>query len=208
MHTETTFRMDSHRTHNGSQRPDFLGWRGTSPEFGEITVAYPFMTGEYEIRATVRGDKVPTVLFDVKGFHVPGLLMPTLNRGTLRVGEREVVMSRNRLGVTRQGRALHLTHGEDQYKLWAISRKHYALARKPSGARPGVTVKVKQSGIGGRRHLSGGLYLTVTVEGRAEPTDIALAAMFSGVDRSNLTRGGAFRSIFSRGANHIVHLGS
>ncbi|GAA2230632.1 hypothetical protein GCM10010232_16210 [Streptomyces amakusaensis] len=204
----TPFRLNSFRDPHPSYRVGFEGWRGTSPELGEISVTYPFRDGEEEIRSIVRGERIPTVLYDVKGLHVAaGLLMPTLNRGTLRVGEDEVAMSRNRLGVTEQSRALHLTHGEDKYRLWAISRLHYALAREASEGRPGVTVQVEQSGKHGMRAMkSGRLHLAFTIEGIAEPTDIALAAMFSGVDRSNLTTGGSARALFTRGRDQAMEI--
>ncbi|GGZ39456.1 hypothetical protein GCM10010387_37100 [Streptomyces inusitatus] len=202
------FRLNSFRNRHPEHVAGFEGWRGTSPELGEISVTYPFRTGEEEIRSIVRGEKVPTVLYDTKGLHVAaGLLMPTLNRGTLRVGEDEVTMSRNRLGVTEQSRALHLTHGEDKYRLWAISRLHYALAREPSEGRPGVAIQVEQSGKSTLRAMkSGRLHLAFTIEGLAEPTDIALAAMFSGVDRANLTTGGSIRALFTRGRDQAMEI--
>ncbi|MER5771760.1 hypothetical protein [Streptomyces sp. NPDC001985] len=211
MQTVTTpFRLNCFRNDPFEQRAGFEGWRGTSPELGEISVTYPFMSGEDEMRSIVRGERIPTVLYDTKGMHVSaGLRMPTLNRGVLRVGEREVAMSRNRLGVTDQGRALHLTHGEDEYRLWAVSDLRYALARKASGERPAVTVRVEQSGKAGVRAMkSGRLTLAFTVEGPAEPTDIALAAMFAGVDRANLTPGGSVRALFARGRDQAVELGT
>ncbi|GGZ39451.1 hypothetical protein GCM10010387_37090 [Streptomyces inusitatus] len=203
------FRLNSFRG-APSYPSGFEGWRGTSPELGDVSVTYPFRPGEYELSSIVQGEGIPTVRYHTKGLHVvSGLFMPTLNRGTLRVGEDEVTMSRNRLGVTEQSRALHLTHGGDEYRLWAISRLHYALARKPSGERPGVTVQVEQSGKHGMRAMkSGRMHLSFTIEGCAEPTDIALAVMFSGVDRSTLTAGGSVRAMFARGSDQAVELGT
>ncbi|MFF8957383.1 hypothetical protein [Streptomyces sp. NPDC014894] len=211
MQTATTpFRLTSFRDKHPSYTDGYEGWRGTSPELGEISVTYPFRPGEERMYSLVEGEGIPTVRYDTKGLHVSaGLGMPTLNRGTLRVGDEEVAMSRNRLGVTEQSRALHLTRGEDEYRLWAITGLHYALARQPAGGRPGVTVRVEHSGKFGIRAMRDGrLHLAFAIEGVAEPADIALAAMFSGVDRSNLTPGGSVRAMFARGRDQVLEIGT
>ncbi|MER6914079.1 hypothetical protein ABT354_20595 [Streptomyces sp. NPDC000594] len=211
MQTVTTpFRLSGYRDRHPSYTKGFEGWRGSSPELGEMSVLYPVRNAEDEVRSIAQGENIPTAVYDAKGLHVQaGLLMPTLNRGTLRVGEDEVAMSRNRLGVTDQARALHLTHGGDTYRLWAVNRLQYALARDPSGARPGATVRVEQSGKGTMSAMkSGRLYLAFTIEGVADPTDIALAVLFSGVDRSTLTPGGSVRAFFARGRDQAVELGT
>ncbi|MER6914080.1 hypothetical protein ABT354_20600 [Streptomyces sp. NPDC000594] len=190
---------------NGSQ-----GWHGTSPELGEIVITFGFTDSGERIWSIAEGEAIPTVRYESKGLHVmAGLRMPTLNGGTLWVGEDEVAMSRNRLGVTDQGRALHLIHGDDTYRLRAIGPLHYVLARDPSGARPGTTIQVKQSGKNGMRAMkSGRLSIAFTIEGAAGPTDIALATIFSGVDRSALTPTGAVRAMFARSCDQVVAWGS
>ncbi|MGW0392713.1 hypothetical protein ACWDYJ_17790 [Streptomyces sp. NPDC003042] len=56
----------------------------------------------------------------------------------------------------------------------------------------GLTVRVREAGFGKRKRVE------VSVEGRALGADIALAVLFTGVDRSVLTRRGAVRAGISR----------
>jgi hypothetical protein len=204
----TSFQMDSY--HHKVAGAAFPGWRGTSPELGDVWVSYPYRLGERGIRAVVRGEKIPTAVYDVEGSHVVALemQMPTLNRGTLKVGEEEVGMNRNRLGLSHRERALHLSYRTDTYLLWAIDTDYYALARKPSDERAGMTIEVRQHATKGRLPLTRNTSRTVTIDGSAEPTDVALAAIFSGIDCSNLTAGGATRAMFARGRDFVMEWNS
>ncbi|MEV3870488.1 hypothetical protein [Streptomyces sp. NPDC049906] len=202
----TAFQMDYY--HHKVPDAAFPGWRGSSPELGDVWVSYPYQLGPEAIRSVVRGENIPTVLYDAKGAHVTSVMsMPTLNFGTLKVGEEEVAMSRNRLGLSQRGRALHMTYRTDTYMLWAIDTNYYAFARKPSGERTGVTIEVRQHAGKGRLPLMRNQCRTVTIDGHAEPTDLALAVMFSGVDCSTLTPGGAVKALFARGRDLIVENG-
>lgn len=118
--------------------------------------------------------------------------MPTLNRSTLRVGDALVRMHRNRWAPTHRGRSLHMTYLGDAYRLTAIDRRAYDLFRQPDSDDPGAVIRVRQSGIGSGRKV------TVRATGRVLPGDVSLAAVFSGVDRSVLTRRGAVRAGLSR----------
>ncbi|MEU3184777.1 hypothetical protein ABZ707_11310 [Streptomyces sp. NPDC006923] len=193
MHTTVV----SFTLHRGKERPkgepEYHVWQGTSQEFGEIRVRYPVPPHMPQARmADVRGGFLPTATFESRGVHMDELTKPTLNGATLRVGDAVVYMKRNRWAVTNRGRALHLKYLGDRYRLRAINRKDYTLTREPDAQDPGVVVIVKQSGIGRRRQLS------VSVQGRALPADIALATLFAGVDRSVLTRRGAVRAGLAR----------
>ncbi|QDY80506.1 hypothetical protein [Streptomyces qinzhouensis] len=205
MHTVTTpFALERYKRKDVRFEPDEVGWRGTSAEFGEITVTCRGGNGddEYRMAARVRGGSIPAAGFEVTGFHVAHLFAPTLNRAVLRVGDRSVAMRRNRLGITHRGRALRMTHAGDEYRLRAVNRKRYVLSRRGDTEDPGVTIAVKLSGFpGGRRYQ-------VTVQGRAEGADIALATLFTAVDRANLTRRGAFRAVFKRAFGHVLHINS
>ncbi|MEO3976565.1 hypothetical protein [Streptomyces sp. CAU 1734] len=170
-----------------------FGWRGTSPEFGDIRVEYPAGRDMTHVIVTaVSGGLIPPATFETRGMHTDVLAMPTLNGATLRVGDGLVRLSRNRWAPTHRGRSLHLTHLGDAYRLTAVNRRAYTLTRRPDSEDPGAVVTVRQSGMGGGRKV------TVSASGRVLPADISLAALFSGVDRSVLTRRGAVRAGFSR----------
>ncbi|MFI8963345.1 hypothetical protein ACIGO8_14675 [Streptomyces sp. NPDC053493] len=165
------------------------GWRGVSPEFGEITLTCPLTrTAHQAVVSEARGGLIPTATFESRGIHAENLRLPTLNRATLRVGDRLVRMTRNRWGATLEQRAVMLGHAGDRYRLAAVDGRGYVLTRAADDEDPGVTVRVRESGRGAGRHLS------VHVTGRAEGGDMALALIFAGVDRSALTRVGAVRS--------------
>lgn len=85
-----------------------------------------------------------------------------------------------------------VTYLGDAYRLTAINRRAYKLSRQPDAEDPGVVITVRQSGLGRGRKV------TVQAAGRVLPADVSLAALFSGVDRSVLTRRGAVRAGFSR----------
>ncbi|MFI6690266.1 hypothetical protein ACIBLA_00610 [Streptomyces sp. NPDC050433] len=170
-----------------------FGWQGTSPEFGDIQVVHP--AGPYareKITTAVQGGLIPTATFETRGLHADDLSMPTLNGATLRVGDAVVRMSRNRWAQTHRGRSLRMTYLGDAYTLTAINRRAYTLSRRPDAEDPGVVVTVRQSGRGSGRKA------TVQAAGRVLPADVALAALFSGVDRSVLTRRGVVRAAFAR----------
>ncbi|MFF8266338.1 hypothetical protein ACF059_02985 [Streptomyces sp. NPDC016562] len=168
------------------------GWQGRSPEWGEITVA-SLPHPHDNVRATeVTGGQIPRAVFQSRGIQVLVTERPTLNGATLRVGDAVVYLKRNRWGATHRGRALRMTYGGDRYRLWAVNRREYVVMRKADNEDRGVTVKVKQSGIGKWKRVQ------VTVVGRALGADIALALVFTGVDCSMLTRRGALRAGLSR----------
>jgi hypothetical protein len=192
MHT-TTAPFAMHAWKEGNRHERRSGWQGTSPEFGDIKVTCPLPRNNPEVVISeVRGGLVPTATFESRGIHTQAVILPTLNRATLRVGDAMVYMTRNRWGVTHRGRSLHLKYGGDRYRLWAINGREFVLSREADDEDPGVTLTVKQSGHGKRRQLS------VSVRGRAVAADISLATLFAGVDRATLTRRGAVRAAFSR----------
>ncbi|MFB8024859.1 hypothetical protein ACFQ6U_07985 [Streptomyces sp. NPDC056465] len=169
------------------------GWRGTSAELGDIQVVYPAGRDAPDaVSAEVRGGLIPTAVFETRGPHVDLVSMPTLNRSTLRVGDGLVHMSRNRWAPTHRGRALRMTYLGDSYRLRAISRRAYELSRRPDPEDPGSVVTVRQAGLGSGRRV------TVRAAGRVLPADVCLAVLFTGVDRSVLTRRGAVRAGVSR----------
>ncbi|MFD9539436.1 hypothetical protein [Streptomyces sp. NPDC060022] len=170
-----------------------FGWQGTSPEFGDIRVVYPAGRDMTNALVTeVRGGLIPASTFETRGAHTDVAPMPTLNRSTLRVGDALVRMHRNRWAPTHRGRSLHMTYLGDSYRLTAINRRAYELSRQPDSEGPGAVVRVRQSGVGSGRRV------TVQATGRVLPGDVALAALFAGVDRSVLTRRGAVRAGLSR----------
>ncbi|MET7364542.1 hypothetical protein ABZS61_01710 [Streptomyces sp. NPDC005566] len=170
-----------------------FGWQGTSPEFGDIRVVYPAGRDMTNVLVSeVRGGLIPTSTFETRGAHTEVASMPTLNRSTLRVGDALVRMHRNRWAATHRGRSLHMTCLGDSYRLTAIDRRTYELFRQPDSDDPGATVRVRQSGVGSGRKV------TVRATGRVLPGDVSLATVFSGVDRSVLTRRGAVRAGLSR----------
>ncbi|MBT2479829.1 hypothetical protein J7E94_16670 [Streptomyces sp. ISL-94] len=192
MHTQSTPFVLSTWQGGEKGRPRRTGWRGTSPEWGEITVA-SLPHAQDDVRATeVTGGLVPRAVFQSRGIQVMVTERPTLNGATLRVGDARVYLKRNRWGVTRRGRALHMKHAGDGYRLWAVSRREYVVMREADNQDRGVTVTVRESGFGKRKRAE------VSVKGRALGADIALAVVFTGVDRSVLTRRGAVRAGFSR----------
>ncbi|MEU7026476.1 hypothetical protein AB0A60_07240 [Streptomyces sp. NPDC046275] len=188
MHTPVT-PFTLHRWREG-KRPDVRsGWRGTSPEFGEIVLTCPLPRVVPESVVTeVRGGLLPVTTFESRGIHVENLRLPTLNRATLRVGDRHVRLARNRIGATLVQRALQLRHAGDTYRLAALDRRGWTLTRAADEEDPGVTVTVRESGRGK------GASLAVRAEGRAEGADLAMALVFAGVDRSALTRVGAVKA--------------
>ncbi|MFF5975101.1 hypothetical protein ACFY7C_26705 [Streptomyces sp. NPDC012769] len=185
--TVTPFTL--HRWQEG-RRPERLnGWRGVSPEFGEITLVAPVPRTLPEVVVSeIRGGLLPPAVYESRGIHAENLTLPTLNRATLRVADRIVPMSRNRMGATLNQRALSLRHAGDTYRLSALDKRGYVLSRAADAEDPGVTITVRESGRGKGRKL------TVRAAGRAEGGDLSLALIFAGVDRSALTRFGAVRA--------------
>ncbi|MEU3693490.1 hypothetical protein [Streptomyces narbonensis] len=188
MHTTVTpFTLLPWREGKGYERR--AGWRGASAEFGEITVEAPLrQTVPQVVMSELRGGLVPPASYETRGVHTDAIRLPTLNRATLRVGDAHVYVSRNRFGATARQRGLNLRYGGDRYRLWAVNRRSWVLAREADAEDPGVTVSVR----GKRRQLD------VTVAGRAGAADLSLALIFAGVDRAALTRGGAVRASLSR----------
>ncbi|MFE4535076.1 hypothetical protein ACFRKB_08330 [Streptomyces scopuliridis] len=170
------------------------GYRGMSAEFGEIVLTCPLPRHATpgSVVSEVRGTLIPTATIETRGIHTEAADLPTLNLATLRVGDAMVSLRRNRFGATRKARALHLRYGGDHYRLWAVNRKQYVLRREADNEDPGVSVTARQSGIGAGKRV------VVRVTGRAVAADIALVALFAGVDRAPLTRGGAVRAAFAR----------
>ncbi|WP_327383492.1 MULTISPECIES: hypothetical protein [unclassified Streptomyces] len=192
MHTQTTpFALRAWQGGEKSERRR-IEWEGKSTEWGEITVA-SLPQARDDVQSTeVAGAHIPEAVFESRGMHVTTTRRPTLNGATLRVGGAVVYLKRNRWGATHRGRALHMKHAGDRYRLWAVNRREYVLMREADNQDRGVTIKVKESGIAKWKRVD------VSVTGRALGADIALALVFSGVDRSVLTRRGAVRAGFSR----------
>ncbi|MFG3038748.1 hypothetical protein ACGFYZ_17820 [Streptomyces sp. NPDC048330] len=192
MHTHVT-PFDLLAWKEGHRHDYRAGWRGVSPEFGEITLTCPLpRTSPESLVSEVRGGQLPTTSFEARGAHVEGMRLPGLNRSTLRVGDRMVYVTRNRFGATLEQRALGMRYAGDRYRLSALDKRGYVLGRAADDEDPGVAIAVRETGRGKGRRLS------VRVEGRAEGGDLALALIFAGVDRSALTRLGAVRAGLSR----------
>ncbi|MFJ6408074.1 hypothetical protein ACIQK9_21405 [Streptomyces hydrogenans] len=192
MHTTVTpFTLRPWREGKGYERR--AGWRGTSAEFGEVTVEAPLrQTVPETVVSELRGGLLPEASYETRGVHTDLIRLPTLNRATLRLGGALVVMERNRFGLTARQRGLRLRYGGDDHRLWARGRRSWTLVRRADAEDPGVRVTVRGTGrLGGRR-------LEVTATGRALPADLSLALVFAGVDRAALTRGGAVRAALSR----------
>ncbi|MFF2775057.1 hypothetical protein ACFVU3_09125 [Streptomyces sp. NPDC058052] len=192
MHTTVTpFTLRPWREGKGYERRS--GWRGTSAEFGEVTVEAPLrQTVPEVIVSELRGGLLPGVSYETRGIHTDVIRLPTLNRATLRLGDALVRVERNRFGATARQRGLRLRYGGDDYRLWARNRRSWTLAREADADDPGVRVTVRGAGRGGWRRME------VTVTGRAVAADLSLALIFAGVDRAALTRGGAVRAALSR----------
>ncbi|MFC9297232.1 hypothetical protein ACFTWH_01860 [Streptomyces sp. NPDC057011] len=192
MHSQSTpFELSTWQGGEKGQ-PRRTGWQGQSPEWGEITVA-SLPHPHDNVRATeATGGQIPRVVFQSRGIQVMVTERPTLNGATLRVGDAVVYLKRNRWAATHRGRALQMKYAGDRYRLWAVNRRAYILMREADNEDRGVTVKVKESGIGKWKRVD------VSVTGRALGADIALALVFTGVDRSVLTRRGAVRAGLSR----------
>ncbi|MFF9849340.1 hypothetical protein [Streptomyces litmocidini] len=192
MHTQVTpFELRAWR--EGGRHDHRAGWKGVSPEFGEITLTCPLpRTSPGSLVSEVRGGLLPTASFEARGTHAEGIELPTLNRFTLRIGDRLVHVTRNRFGVTSEQRALAMRYAGDHYRLAALDKRGYVLSRAADDEDPGVTITVRETGRGKGRGLS------VRVGGRAEGGDLALGLVFAGVDRSALTRIGAVRAGLSR----------
>ncbi|MFD8015067.1 hypothetical protein [Streptomyces sp. NPDC058955] len=197
MHTDVT-PFELHRWKEGGRYDHRAGFRGVSPEFGEIVLTAPLPRSNQEaaVVSELRGGLLPTASFEARGIHTDVVKLPTLNRSTLRVGDRVVPMSRNRAGFTLDQRALHLRFAGDDYRLSALDKTGYVLSRLPDDEDPGVTVTVRETGRGKKHRL------TVRVAGRAEGGDLSLALIFAGVDRSALTRLGAVKA----GVSRVTHL--
>ncbi|MDF6021547.1 hypothetical protein [Streptomyces sp. JH34] len=193
MHATATPFTLHHWTEHPHRERRYFGWRGTSPDFGDIQVRYPAPPHLPNARtAEARGGFLPVATFESRGAYMDELVQPTLNGATLRVGDALVHLRRNRWAMTRRGRSLHMRYLGDRYRLTALDRRDFTVTREADAESPGAVVTVTQSGFGKRKHL------TVRTKGPAVPADIALAALFSGVDRSVLTRRGAVRAGFSR----------
>lgn len=158
MHTQPS-PFELHAWKEGNRHNYSAGWKGVSPEFGEITLTCPLpRTSAESIVSELRGGLLPTASFETRGAHAEGLVLPALNRSTLRVGERMVYVSRNRFGATLDQRALALRYAGDHYRLAALDKRGYVLSRAADDEDPGVTVTVRETGRGGtgRRDHAGG----------------------------------------------------
>ncbi|MEV7570586.1 hypothetical protein [Streptomyces tanashiensis] len=192
MHTHVT-PFDLRAWKEGGRHDHRAGWKGVSPEFGEITLTCPLpRTSPESLVSEVRGGRLPTASFEARGMHVEGMRLPGLNRSTLRVGDRIVYVTRNRFGATLEQRALEMRYAGDHYRLAALDKRGHVLSRAADDEDPGVRITVREGGRGKGRRLS------VHVDGRAEGGDLSLALIFAGVDRSALTRAGAVRAGISR----------
>ncbi|MFF0423964.1 MULTISPECIES: hypothetical protein [unclassified Streptomyces] len=192
MHIQVTpFELQAWKEGN---RHDYrAGWKGVSPEFGEILLTCPLpRTSPESLVSEVRGGLLPTASFEARGMHVEGMKLPGLNRSTLRVGDRVVYVERNRFGATLEQRALAMRYAGDHYRLAALDKHGYVLTRAADDEDPGVRITVQETGRGKGRRLS------VRVDGRAEGGDLSLALIFAGVDRSTLTQLGAVKAGLSR----------
>jgi hypothetical protein len=59
-----------HHWKEGARREQLTGWRGTSPEFGDIKVTSPLNRTRSEVVvAEVRGGSIPTATFESRGIH-------------------------------------------------------------------------------------------------------------------------------------------
>ncbi|MFI9582370.1 hypothetical protein ACIHCQ_11090 [Streptomyces sp. NPDC052236] len=196
MHTAAT-PFTLHAWKEGNRHDYRSGWKGTSHEFGDITLTCPLpRTASATVVSEVRGGLIPTASFEARGIHTDVVRLPTLNRSTLRVGDAMVYMTRNRWGATHQQRSLQLKYAGDRYRMWAVDAREYVVSREADNEDPGVTIRVRESGRGKRKQLA------VQVTGQVGEGDISLALIFAGVDRSALTRRGAVRAGFSR----VTHL--
>ncbi|WP_159030065.1 hypothetical protein [Kitasatospora albolonga] len=160
-----------------------LYWSGTSEEFGTIEVRYPADGPVGSATARARGSAIPTT-------HLIGWAIfqdkPRLTHARLQVEGEDAKLWRNRWAVSRKGRSLRMEYGGTEYRCRAVRRKRYVFTR------PGLVVTVTQSGIAPKRRT-----ILVVIDGSAEPVDLSLAVLFSGVNRSQLTLGGAFRAGFA-----------
>ncbi|MGW5346631.1 hypothetical protein [Streptomyces sp. HUAS TT3] len=182
-----------HTWQQGERHERRTGWHGSSPEFGGITVLFPRAShNSGTLTSEVRGERIPHASYSSTGLQSQVMSLPGLNGARLEVGDRSVRLRRNRWGLTRRARSLRMQHAGDAYRLTAISRRRYRLTRERDGEDPGVTITVKQTGIGTGKRLA------VTVTGSAQDADITLAVLFAAVDRAALTRGGAVRAAFAR----------
>ena len=100
MHTTfTPFTLHPWREGKGYGRR--TGWRGTSAEFGEVTVEAPLRQAVPEtLVSELRGGLLPETSYETRGVHTDVVRLPTLNRATLRLGDALVAVERNRLGLT------------------------------------------------------------------------------------------------------------
>ncbi|GGQ03276.1 hypothetical protein [Streptomyces roseolilacinus] len=194
MHTTLTpFALVHWKSERTPGEPRQSGWIGTSPEFGDVRVVWPALPhASNAVVAEVSGGGLPTARFETRGLLSDLVSQPTLNQATCRVDGRFVAMERNRWALTHRGRALRMRYLGDDYRLTALGKRAYRLERLPDDEDPGVVVTAHQTGIGGGRRV------TLRAAGRVLPADLALAALFAGVDRSVLTRRGAVRAGFKR----------
>ncbi|WP_240136179.1 hypothetical protein [Streptomyces sp. MUM 178J] len=174
-----SFEMKEVATGHGS-----LLWSGTTAEFGDIEVIYPADLGPGNgTGAEVRGSSIPGALFtgdSLLGFK------PRLTGMKLLVEGEEVKPRRNRWAVSKKRRSLRLAYKGTTYRCTAISRKSYVFTR------PGLAITVSESGVRRKNRRA-----RVQADGPATPIDISLAVLFAGVDRPQLTMGGAFRVFLS-----------
>ncbi|WP_374982874.1 hypothetical protein [Streptomyces fradiae] len=190
MHTAITpFALVRWKSPRTPGEPRQSGWAGTSPEFGDIRVVWPALphaTGA--VAAEVTGGRLPAARFETRGLHADLVSRPTLNGAACRVDGRFVAMERARWAVTHRGRALRMRYLGDDYRLTALGKHAYRLERLRDDEDPGVVVTAHETGMGSGRRV------TLRAAGRVLAADLALAALFAGVDRSVLTRRGAVRA--------------
>ncbi|MFE2942709.1 hypothetical protein ACFXKG_27190 [Streptomyces sp. NPDC059255] len=180
---KTTFRLEPWETRNGQRATHQFGWRGDSEDFGEVVVTYPVARQNLTVLVGAKGDRIPETWFEGFGEGKS----PSLSLMKLRIGTTPVTVKRRGWALTKRGRALRFEHDGRKYTCVAVRRgKDYLVSHD------GVRIKVASKGTGGRKHL------TVDVDGTAEPVDISLAVIFSGVNRANLTLGGAIKSAVAR----------
>ncbi|AZS87015.1 hypothetical protein ELQ87_24240 [Streptomyces griseoviridis] len=168
------------------------GWRGVLGEFGEVTVEVrrrqrSVKAGSRQSEVRVHGDGVPEILF-----LTVGPARPTLRNARLTVGGEAVPVAFDGRGLRNTARALRFTCRERAHTYVAES-----WDRGGTLSRSGVVVSVRR----GKSPTGKGMSGLGTVEGVADATDLALAALFEAVDRQELTTSGAVASVLGRVLN-------
>lgn len=182
----STFTFELHAFSNRRE----VGFKGSVGPLGEVTAARQKAPAKESRRnsnyscVTVTGEQFPEIVY--RGI---GSGRPSLQGARISVDGALVEISLNKKVLTKQPRALHLTHRQRNWTYTALRLNQESVLE-----RPGVKVSLTQ----GRSSTGKGTSSFGVASTAADGLDLALAILFESVNMDLLTTAGAISSALNR----------